>query len=129
MLALSETSCGEDVMRADKFEILDWFLNARYPEDECRQHLGRIPLLIDPNCADPVWQQITDNYPEGWNPVLGEEREKWTMTADNFLVYPGLPPIAPAAMAWLRTEQVFVYPAGWLAVLEGNDFTVARVMP
>lgn len=111
----------------DTFPVLDWHLNTQYG-DEAMQHLGRIPLLLDPNCADSVWQQVQDNYPDGWNPVV--ERDKWMLTSDDYLIYPGLPPVAPAAMAWLRSERVLVYPAGWMVVVElGGDFTVARVMP
>jgi hypothetical protein len=111
------------------FPVLDWHLNDHYG-NEAITHLGRIPLLINPDCADPVWLQVQDNYPEGWNPVLGDERDKWTLTADDYLIYPGLPPIAPAAMAWLRSERILVYPAGWVVVttLDG-EFTVARIMP
>lgn len=113
----------------DTFPILDWHLNDQYGNDALT-HLGRIPLLLDPNCADPVWLQVQENYPGGWNPVLGEERGKWTLTADDYLIYPGLPPVAPAAMAWLRSERILVYPAGWLVVVElGGQFTVARIMP
>jgi len=112
------------------FPVLDWYFNPHYSEADARAHLGRIPLLLDPNCADPVWLQIQTNYPAGWNPVLGEERDKWTLTADGYLIYPGLPPLAPTAMAWLRSEQVVVYPAGWVVVVDLNgDFTVARIMP
>lgn len=111
------------------FPVLDWHLNEWYGA-EALTHLGRIPLLIDPNCADPVWQQVQDNYPQGWNPVLGDERSKWTLTTDEYLIYPGLPPAAPAAMAWLRSEKILVYPAGWIVVAELNgDFTVARIEP
>lgn len=114
-----------------QFPVLDWHFNDRsYKEAQCREFLGRIPLLLNPNSEDPVWQQIQDNYPGGWQPVLGDDRKKWTLTGDDYLVYPGLPPIAPAAMAWLRSERVLVYPAGWLVVVTlGGDFTVARVMP
>lgn len=111
--------------------VLDWHHNtASYSEADCKLYLGRIPILLDPDCADPVWLQVQTNYPGGWNPVLGDERDKWTFTADQYLIYPGLPPLAPAAMAWLRSEQVLVYPAGWLVVvdLEGS-FTVARIEP
>lgn len=113
------------------FPVLDWHLNpTSYSESDALTYLGRIPLLLDPNCTDPVWLQVQENYPQGWNPVLGEERSKWTLTADDYLVYPGLPPIAPAAQAWLRSERILVYPAGWVVVVElGGDFTVARIMP
>lgn len=115
-------------MTDHRFAILDWHLNTLVPDAE--SHLGRIPLLIDPECADPVWLQVQTNYPQGWNPVLGDDRKKWTLTADDYLIYPGLPPVAPSACAWLRSERVLVYPAGWVVVVElGGDFTVARIEP
>lgn len=106
--------------------ILDWHLNERVRD--AQEHLGRIPILFDPECVDPAWLQVQTNYPQGWNPVM--DREKWTLTADDYLIYPGLPPVAPSAMAWLRSERILVYPAGWVVVVElGGDFTVARIMP
>lgn len=112
------------------FPVLDWHTNTLYSEADARAHLGRIPLLIDPNCDDPVWQQVQDNLPAGWCPVLGEERAKWSLFNDDYLMYPGLPPVAPAAMAYLRSEKILVYPAGWVVVVEpGGDFTVARIEP
>lgn len=117
-------------MKSEHFQVLDWYTNEGYSDADALAHLGRIPLLIDPNCADPVWQQVQDNYPKGWNPVLGDERSKWTLTGDDYLIYPGLPPVAPAASAWLRAERILVYPAGWVVVVELNgDFTVARIEP
>lgn len=112
-----------------RFPVLDWHLNEDYGPDALT-HLGRVPLLIDPNCADPVWQQVQDNYPQGWNPVVGEERSKWMLTDDDYLIYPGLPPLAPAAMAWLRSERILVYPAGWVVVVTlDGEFTVVRIEP
>lgn len=112
------------------FTILDWHFNTQYSEADVRAYLGRIPLLFDPDCADPVWLQVQTNYPQGWQPVLGEERSKWTLTGDDYLIYPGLPPVAPVAMAWLRSERILVYPAGWIVVVDlKNDFTVARIEP
>lgn len=110
------------------FPILDWHHNTRsYTESEALAHLGRIPLLINPECADPVWLQVQDNYPGGWNPELPGG---WKLVGDDYLIYPGLPPVAPAAMAWLRSEKILVYPAGWIVVVGlGGDFTVARIMP
>lgn len=111
------------------FPILDWHLNHGYMS-LAEQHLGRIPLLINPQCNDPVWLQVQDNYPDGWNPVPAAERHKWTLTGDEYLIYLGLPPVAPAAMAWLRSEKILVYPAGWVVVVQLNgDFTVARILP
>lgn len=114
-----------------KFPALDWHLNSQYSESDARLHLGRIPLLINPDSDDPIWLQVQDNYPEGWNPVLGLERDKWTLTFDDYLIYPGLPPIAPAAMAIHKGERMLVYPAGWVVVVNDltSEFTVARIMP
>jgi hypothetical protein len=112
------------------FRVLDWHLNAHYKEADAHEYLGRIPTLIDPDSNDPVWQQVQDNYPYGWQPVLGDERSKWTLTGDEYLIYPGLPPAAPAAMAWHRSEKILVYPGAWVVVVQLNeDFTVARIMP
>jgi hypothetical protein len=62
--------------------------------------------------------------------VLGDDRQKWTLTGDDYLVYTGLPPIPPAAMAWHGSERILVYPAGWVVVVTlGGDFTVARIVP
>lgn len=112
------------------FAILDWQLNINYKEADVREYLGRIPLILDPYSTDPIWLQIETNYPQGWQPVLGEERKKWTLTADDYLIYSGLPPVAPAALAWHLNERILVYPAGWVVVMNlKGEFTVARVMP
>jgi hypothetical protein len=113
------------------FPILDWHLNRNYKPADARQHLGRIPLLINPDSPDPIYRQIEDNYPAGWQPVAGLEREKWTLTFDDYLIYPGLPPLAPAAMAQHAGERVLVYPAGWVVVVNdlNGEFTVARIEP
>ena len=106
------------------FTICDWHHNSRVPNAE--QHLGRIPLLFNPDCADPAWLQLRDNYPEGWNPEAGG----WTLTGDEYLIYPGLPPVAPSAFAYLHDEKLLVYPAGWLVVVQPDgEYTVTRVMP
>lgn len=110
-----------------QFQVLDWHLNAAIPD--AYDHLGRIPLLIDPTCADPVWQQVQDNYPGGWQCVLGDQRTKWHLMGDDYLRYDGVAPIAPVAMAWLRDEKILVYPGGLVVVVEGLDFTVARIEP
>lgn len=115
-----------------KYPVLDWHTNtAAYSETDARFHLGRIPLLIDPNSPDPIYRQIDENYPKGWNPVAGLERDKWTLTFDDYLIYPGLPPCPPAAMAFHAGERIMVYPAGWVVVVNDltSEFTVARIEP
>ena len=108
-------------------KVLDWHTNTQYSEDEARLHLGRIPILIDPDSDDPVWLKFTANYERGWNP---EPPGKWSLMEDHYLLYPGLPPIAPAAMAYHRSEQVLVYPAGWVAIVQlDGAFTIGRIEP
>jgi hypothetical protein len=113
------------------FPILDWRLNSQYSEADGRLYLGRIPLLINPQCADPVWQQVQDNYPAGWQPVMGTDREKWHLMGDDYLRHDGLPPVAPVAMAYHQRERIIVYPAGWIVVVDDStgEFTVARIEP
>lgn len=104
------------------FPVLDWYFNDTMPGS--REHLGRIPLLFDPTCADPAWLQLQTNYPE-WKP----EPAGWTLYADHRLGYPGQRPLAPAAMAWLRNEAILVYPGNWLCIVQDDGkFTVGKVM-
>lgn len=108
------------------FPVLDWHLNDNVVG--AIDHLGRIPLIFNPSSPDPAWQQIKDNYPDGFNPEPPEKG--WSLLGDDALLYPGLPPVMPSAMAWLRDQQLLVYPGGWLVIkeLEGA-FTVVRIMP
>jgi hypothetical protein len=107
------------------FPILDWHVNDRVRD--ASDHLGRVPLLFNPDCADPAWQQLQDNYPGGYQP---EAPGKWTLTGDEHLIHPGLPPCPPSAMAYLRSEQLLVYAGGWLAIVQPDgEYTLARVMP
>ena len=110
-----------------RFPPLDWHLSSLYSEADAMQHLGRIPLLIDPTCLEPVWMQVQTNYPHGWHP---EPPGLFTFTADEYLIYPGLPPAAPAAMAEHHDERILVYPAGFVVVAQRSGaFTVARIEP
>jgi hypothetical protein len=107
------------------FIPLDWQLNGRYPRPE--EHLNPLQNFISGASVDPVWRQIEENTPLGWqpaSPTMGFE-----LSADDYLIYPSVPPLAPAAMAWHLGEKVLVYPAGFVCVVQLNgDFTVARIL-
>lgn len=109
-----------------KFPVLDWLINTSVKD--AYDHLGRIPLIFNPDSADPAWQQIKDNYPEGFNPEPPDKG--WMLTDDKYLIYPSLPACPPSAMAWLRDQCIFVYAGGWVVILEQDgSFTVVRIMP
>jgi hypothetical protein len=108
------------------FPVLDWHINNEVPD--AAAHLGRIPILLDPTSPDAAWLQLRDNYERGWNPE--PPSVGWIFTRDQYLVYPGLPPCPPSAMAYLRDEQILVYAGGWLVIVQPNgEFSVGRVMP
>jgi hypothetical protein len=95
-----------------QFAPLDWQVNDQYPNNE--SYLNNIPLAINSFDSRPVIEQLRETAaivecPEG----LG-----WELTADNFLCYPGLPPLAPAAKAAHIGEQVFIYPHGFGIILQ-----------
>jgi len=108
-----------------KFPILDWYLNNNVKD--AMEHLGRIPLLFNPQSSDDAWLQLEENYPDGYQPQTGDA---WTLTNDEYLIYKGMPPCPPSATAYLRHEKLLVYAGGWLAIVQPDgSYTLARVMP
>ncbi len=106
----------------DSDPILDWHLNDRYPDAVSR--LGPIPGLITPASPDPAWKQFEANL--YWNPEPADSG--WKLLGDDALIYPGLRPVMPVAMAWLRGEKILIYPAGWVVIAQLNgDFSICRM--
>ena len=104
---------------------LDWHLNDRYPNPET--YLGSIPTVLDALDPDPIYRQFDRRSPGGWWPELPDKG--WQLTADDALLFPGLPPLMPAAHAWHLGEKVLVYPAGWVCVVQlGGSYTIARIL-
>jgi hypothetical protein len=104
---------------------LDWYINNSVRDAQA--HLGMLPSYITSASADPIWMQIDEHSESGWNPqiVLGMG---WELTADEYLIYQGLPPLAPAGYAYHLGEKVLAYPAGWVCIVQlGGKFSVARV--
>lgn len=103
--------------------ILDWHLNSRYDQCAIIAALGIIPEFILADDPRPAHEQINERY--GWNPHLPG---KWQMNQDDWLLYPGDPPLEPLAFTWLRDEKIIVYSYGWVAIVTGEAFSVARLV-
>jgi hypothetical protein len=111
-------------MSMDDFRPLDWYLNEDYPNPE--EFLGGLPRYINSQSTDPIWLQLNDNSRSGWHPNLTPHG--FELSADEHLLFPGFPPLAPAAYAWHLGEKVLAYPAGWICLVQlGGAFSVARV--
>lgn len=105
---------------------LDWMVNDQFPGDEQRQYMGGIPTYLDGNSTDPLWLQLDERSRSGWNPI--PPGQGFQFAADDTLLYPGLPPLQPVAMATHLGERIFIYPAGFVLILQLNqDFSLARV--
>ena len=102
--------------------ILDWHLNSRHKPHAVIAALGMIPEFVLADDPRPAHEQIDERY--GWNPALPG---KWQMNQDDWLLYPGDPPLEPLAFAWLREEKIVVYPHAWVAIITGEAFSVARL--
>lgn len=108
-------------MKPQKMKPLDWQLNTQYADAE--SHLGRLPSFIDGVSTAKTWEQITKHT--SWEPFLPGS---WELTADDYLIYASLPPLAPAAMAYHLGEKILVYPHGFVCIVQLNqDYTVARI--
>lgn len=87
--------------------------------------LGPLPRYINADSADPIWRQIDARSQSGWFP---EPPGQWDLTADNYLTYPGLPPLAPAARAYHLGELILAYPHGFVCIVQlSGAFSVARI--
>ena len=93
-----------------QFAPLDWHINTDYPEE----YLNNIPLAVNAHDSRPIIEQLRETAliyecPEG----LG-----WGLSGDNCLIYPGLPPLQPAAYAVHLGEQIYIYPHAFGVILQ-----------
>jgi hypothetical protein len=106
---------------------LGWHENGNYLSDEVREAVGGLTTYLTSATTDPLWLQLDENSRSGWNPQLVAD-QGWELSADEHLIYPGLPPLAPAAYATHLGEKILVYPHGWVVIVQlGGAFSVARV--
>lgn len=106
------------------YQILDWRLNNRHNSRDVITALGLIPGFVLADDPRPAHEQINERSARGWNPQLPG---KWQMNQDDWLLFPGDPPLEPLAFAWLREEKIVVYPYAWVAIITGEAFSVARL--
>ena len=104
---------------------LDWYYNENTDQDLANNSIGRIPQFVslyDPRSAH---EQLDAYSGSGWNPELPG---LWSISSDLALIYPGLPPTMPIASAYLRGEQILIYPAGWVCIMQLNgSYSIARI--
>lgn len=104
--------------------ILDWHINTNVRDPAAV--LGYIPGFVSADDPRPAWEQFDERYVfGGWDAMLPG---KWRLDADNYLHYPGDPPMAPLAHAYLRDELILVYPHAFVCIVQKNgDFSIARL--
>jgi hypothetical protein len=116
-------------MNYDNAQILDWHFNTSSgvaPRDAIAA-LGFIPTFVFEADPRPAHEQFAERYIGGWNEMLPSDNG-WKLDQNNYLHYPGDPPMAPLASAMLRDEQILVYPYAFVCVVQKNGaFTVVRM--
>jgi len=87
--------------------------------------LGPLEYMLTERDPRSAREQLDTGYKHGggWNPFQG-----FRLTGNNSLVYPGDPPIHPIAIAYLRDEQINLYPSDWVAIIQPDrTFEVCRM--
>lgn len=104
---------------------LDWHENISVAPTLVRQWLPPIAAYTNADSSDPLWLQLQSTA-EVYAPLPASKLFQFAV--DEYLCYPGLEPLAPVAYAAHLGERIFVYPAGFVVILQLNgDYTVARV--
>jgi hypothetical protein len=111
----------------DSFRILDWQANARISRGEAPAVLGFIPGFVSEDDPRPVHEQFDEHYIGGWDPMLPSAKG-WKLDQNNYLHYPGDPPLAPLAHAYCRDELILVYHPAFVCIVQRDgSFSVARM--
>ena len=79
------------------------------------EHLGLLPMMLDPSDPRPAREQFDENYQHGggWRPFNG-----FTLHDDGSLTYPGDSPVLPLATTRLRDELIIFYDYSWVAIVQ-----------
>lgn len=89
-------------------------------------HLGFLPLIISPNLAGTVKEQIENGYSHGggYHPMDG-----WTFDPKTKAIkYPGDPPYHALCSLQVRDETVYVYHDAWVCIVQPDgSFAVTRM--
>jgi hypothetical protein len=87
--------------------------------------LGYLPDFIDAEDPRDARTQLDAGYKHfgGFSAMKG-----FRLDTDNWLHFPGDPPLPPIAQARLRAELICVYQGDWVAVIQPDrSFVVARM--
>jgi len=86
--------------------------------------VGLIPSFLRADDPRPARDQFNERYISGWSPMKGFTMDPTT----GELHYPGDPPLKPrACIAW-RSEGIWIYDSGWVAIVQDNgDYEVSRM--
>jgi hypothetical protein len=97
-----------------------WFLlNNGTPED-----LGFIPSFLDEQDPRRAREQLDAHYNMGG----GWSSKPHRVDDQGVMHYPGDPPLLPIAVTGLHREQVFVYPLGYVSIVQPDgSFVVQRM--
>lgn len=99
----------------------------RLDERALPDHLGFIPEFLDEEDPDDAQTQLDKNYGHGggYRPQSGWEIvNKQRMT----IQYPGDPPTEPLWANVFRKERIYVYPYGYVLILQPDgSFVCARM--
>lgn len=90
------------------------------------EDLGYLPEFLNELDPRPAVEQLHENYQHGggWQPFKGFTFHP----ADKALSYEGDPNIFPLAMFLLREERIYLYPHGWVAIVQPDNSTnIARM--
>jgi len=89
-------------------------------------HLGFIPNWLDDDDPRSAREQLDAGYRYSvgfWEPLPGQK-----LTNQNWLTYPGDPPLIPLAEAKLRDELILFYDHSMVAIVQPDrTFKVTRM--
>ena len=86
-------------------------------------HLGLLPTFVSGDDPRPAREQFNERYVSGWDPMKG-----FKLDQQDWLHYPGDPPLRPIALAYLRSELILFYEHEWVAIVQPDrSFEVCRM--
>lgn len=85
-----------------------------------------IPSFLDDRNPAPAKEQLDHNYAHGggWKPFNGFKMNM----KDHSIKYPGDPAFGAYACIKMRDEEIYVYPHGWVAIVQKDgSYEIARM--
>jgi len=105
---------------------LDWQINERADPALIRAWLPPAQAYTDASSTEPLWLQLENKAKGGWHPLSADRGV--ILGADDYLMMPGLAPLAPVAYAVHLGERIFVYPAAFICLVQlGGAYSIGRI--